>query len=241
VEIANKELESFSQCVSHDLRAPLRFINRIAHLLLQDHGAQLPDESVQRVHTILQSTDEMAALIEDLLALSQVSLEPIRRRRVDLRKLAQEALEELQDEQEGRDMEIVIEDLAPCQGDRTLLKDVLLNLLGNALKFTRPRKTARIRIGCTQTKGETVYFVEDNGVGFDVAGSDFLFVAFHRLHKSGGFEGTGIGLALVRRIIDRHGGRTWAEGEANKGARFCFTLGRQTAAEPAAQAKASRT
>jgi light-regulated signal transduction histidine kinase (bacteriophytochrome) len=158
-----------------------------------------------------------------------------------MRKLAQEVLGELQHEEEGRDIEIDVQDLAPCQGDRALLKEVLLNLLENALKFTRPRKTAQIRVGCTETEGQTVYFVQDNGVGFAMAASEALFVAFHRVHKSSDFEGTGIGLALARRIIDRHGGRIWAEGEVNKGANFRFTLAGQAAGEDGAAAKASRT
>lgn len=241
LEIANKELESFSHFVSHDLRVPLRFINRVAHLLLQDHGVEPPDGTVQQVNLILESTNEMAKLIEDLLAFSRVSREPMRKRRVDMRKLAQEVLGELQHEEEGRDIEIDVQDLAPCQGDRALLKEVLLNLLENALKFTRPRKTAQIRVGCTETEGQTVYFVQDNGVGFAMAASEALFVAFHRVHKSSDFEGTGIGLALARRIIDRHGGRIWAEGEVNKGANFRFTLAGQAAGEDGAAAKASRT
>ena len=227
LDAMNKELESYSHSVSHDLRTPLRFVNRIAHLLLHEPGAHLSNEATQQVHMILQATSEMAKLIEDLLVFSQASREPIRKRHMDLQRLFQEVAKELQHVQEGRAVEIVIQDLAPCLGDRTLLKEVVANLLENAFKFTRRCEKAQITIGCTETDDEVVYFVQDNGVGFDMSDSNSLFVPFHRLHKPADFEGTGIGLALVKRVVERHGGRIWALGEIDKGATFYFTLGKE--------------
>jgi light-regulated signal transduction histidine kinase (bacteriophytochrome) len=240
VEAVNKELESFSHSVSHDLRTPLRFVNRIAHVLLHDSDAQLSKSAAQQVNMILQATSEMGKLIEKLLVFSQVSREPMRRRRVDLRRLFQESLKELMHEQEGRTVEVVIQSLAPCQGDRMLLKEVVVNLLSNALKFTRRQEHARIAIGCTETAQETVYSVQDNGVGFDMSESGGLFTPFHRLHRPADFEGTGIGLALVKRIIERHGGRIWAAGKVDQGATFYFTLSRATVTEDTTRAKAPK-
>lgn len=226
VDAVNKELESYTHSVSHDLRTPLRFVSRIAHLLLNEPGTNLSDAAIQQINTILQATTEMGKLIENLLVFSQVSREPIKKRRVDLRKLFLESVKELENEQEGRDVEIEIQDLMPCYGDRILMKEVVSNLIANALKFTRQRKRARIVIGCRESKEETIYFIKDDGIGFDMSNSDSLFDPFHRLHTTVEFEGTGIGLALVKRIIDRHGGRIWAEGELDKGATFYFTLGK---------------
>jgi PAS domain S-box-containing protein len=225
LEKANRELDSFSHSASHDLRTPLRLMNKVAYQLLEDHGAQLPADAIDKAEMILSTTREMANLVEDLLNLSKVAREPLKKRRVNMSRLARETVEELQDERQGRDVEIAIDDLAPCLADRTLLKQVTLNLLSNALKFTRPRKRAQIKLGCVETNGEAVYFVRDNGVGFDPSAADKLFLAFQRLHKRDEFEGTGIGLALVSRIVERHGGRIWAEGEIDKGATFYFTLG----------------
>jgi PAS domain S-box-containing protein len=225
LELMNKELEAFSHSVSHDLRTPLRLMNKVAHVLLHDYGANLPGGAIEIINMIIDSTQEMAKLIEILLAFSRVIRDPIRKRRVDLQRLAREAIEELRDEQCGRVVEFVIEELPPCHVDRALFKQVFLNLLANSLKFTRPREKAQIRIGYMETAGETVYFVRDNGVGFDMGKSDSLFVAFHRLHKPSEFEGSGVGLALVRRIVERHNGRIWGESEIDKGAIFYFTLG----------------
>ncbi len=225
LEVINKELESFSHSVSHNLRTPLRLMNKVAHILLRDHRANLPDAAVEIVDMIIDSTREMEELIEVLLTFSQVIRDPLKRRRVDLQRLAREVIEELRDEWNGRAVEFVVEDLPPCSADHPLLKQVFLNLLSNALKFTRHREETEIRIGFTEASGETVYFVRDNGVGFDMDKSDSLFVAFHRLHKPGEFEGSGVGLALVRRIVERHNGRVWAESEMNKGATFYFTVG----------------
>jgi signal transduction histidine kinase len=228
VDAVNKELESFSHSVSHDLRTPLRFVNRIAHLLLHEPGARLSGTAAQQINMILAATGEMAKLIENLLALSQASQVPMKKRRLDPQKLFQEAAKELLQEQAGCDVEIIIQEMAPCQGDRRLLKEAVMNLLDNAIKFTGQQKDARITIGCTESAAETVYFIQDNGVGFDMNNMDALFVPFHRLHQAADFEGTGIGLALVKRIIERHGGRIWAEAETGKGATFYFTLAKVT-------------
>lgn len=225
LEKANTELESFTHSVSHDLRTPLRLMNKIAHLLFAEDGPQLSDGVRDKIQMILNSTQETGKLVEDLLAFSQVSREPMKKRRVDLRRLAREALAELRDELEGRDVEVVVDELPPCRADRALLKQVFLNLLANALKFTQPRERAEIRVGFSQSNGETVYFVHDNGVGFDETHSKSIFVVFHRLHRTQHFKGSGVGLALVKRIVERHDGRIWAEGEVDRGATFYFTLG----------------
>jgi PAS domain S-box-containing protein len=227
VEVINKELDSYSHSVSHDLRMPLRFVNRIAHTLLQDTATHLSSEASQQVEMILQSTDEMAKLIDDLLTFSWASREPLQKRRVNLQKLFQVVSRKLQHAQETQGhtcVDIVIHNLAWGHCDRALMKQVASNLLENAFKFTQRREEALITIGCMEKTAEIIYFVQDNGVGFDMKDLDSLFVPFHRLHKSAGFEGTGIGLSLVKRIIDRHGGRVWAEGQVDKGATFYFTL-----------------
>lgn len=218
------ELDSFTHSASHDLRIPLRLTNKIAYQLLQDHGGEIPAAAIEKVHMILNSTQEMGKLIEDLLAFSQVSRVPIEKRRVNLRQLAQEAIEELGEELQGRDVNVTIGEVPECQADGALLKQVFLNLLANAVKFTRTRDKSQIETGSTTINGESVYFVRDNGIGFDMTKADTMFLAFQRLHKEFGFEGSGVGLALVKRIIERHHGRIWAEGKPNDGATFYFTL-----------------
>jgi len=224
LEHLNRELDSFAHSISHDLRTPLRLTNRVGHMLLEDHAAELSTGAVDLVKMILASTDEMAKLIESILAFSQASREPLRRKPIDTAGLAREAVDDLRNECEGRDVKFIVGDLAPCQADRTLLKQVMLNLLENALKFTRERPEPEIQIGCTRNADETVYFVRDNGIGFDAQQSESMFVVFRRLHQLKKVEGLGIGLALVKRIIERHGGRIWADGEVNRGATFYFTL-----------------
>jgi len=221
----NHELDAFTHSVSHDLRTPLRFTNKIGHVLLAEHGPQLPEGAIEKIGLMLNSTEEMADLIELLLLFSKVSREPITKRRVDPLHLAREALRELQDEVQGRSVTITMDALPPALADRTLLKHVLANLLGNALKFTRSRDDATIHIGAAPLSGETVYYVRDNGVGFDEADAASIFLPFHRLSGAKEFEGYGIGLALVKRIIERHSGRIWAESKVGRGATIYFALG----------------
>ncbi|MFO7974441.1 MAG: ATP-binding protein [Candidatus Hydrogenedentota bacterium] len=225
LEGINKELDAFTQSVSHDLRTPLRLTNKVAHLLLEEDGAQLPASAIEKTHMILDSTQQMGHLIEDLLAFSRVGREPIRKRHIDTGRLAREALAEQRDSQQDRDVEVLIDELPPCRADRALLKQVFLNLLANALKFTRLCEHPKIRVGFTETNGKTVYFVRDNGVGFDMSHSESIFLAFHRLNRAQDFEGSGVGLALVKRVIERHNGRIWAESEKGRGATFYFALG----------------
>ncbi len=224
LEYMNQELDSFAHSVSHDLRTPLRFTNKVAHKLLEDHGAGLPAGAADLVKMIMANTDEMAKLIESLLAFSSANREPLRKKPIDMKRLVQEAVDDLRDEQQGRNLKIVVDELTPCEADRTLLKLAILNLLENALKFTRECEAAEIHFGCVQTADKTVYFVRDNGLGFDANQAESMFIVFQRLHRSHRIEGSGVGLALVRRIIERHGGRIWAEGEPQRGATFYFTL-----------------
>jgi PAS domain S-box-containing protein len=224
LEAANKELESFSYSVSHDLRAPLRSIDGFSQAVQEDYGPQLPEEGRRYLATIRGSAQRMGELIDDLLTFSRLSRQPLRKRAVDMGKLAREVLEELSAERQGRDVEVRVADLCVCQGDPALLKQVWVNLLSNALKYTRRRAAARVEIGCQRDNGTSVYFVRDNGTGFDMQYADKLFGVFQRLHRAEEFEGTGVGLAVVQRIVHRHGGRVWAEAAVDHGASFYFTL-----------------
>jgi len=224
LEAANKELESFSYSVSHDLRAPLRSIDGFSQVLLEDYANKLEGEGREALQRVRNGAQRMAQLIDDLLKLSSMTRWELRREMIDLSAMVKAVLKELQETEPERQVDCVIAEGVIANGDGRLLRVVLENLLGNAWKFTCKLSQARIEFGIIQCDGQTSYFVRDNGVGFDMAYSDKLFGAFQRLHGMEEFPGTGIGLATVQRIIHRHGGRVWAEGEVEKGATFYFTL-----------------
>lgn len=222
---ANHELEAFSYSVSHDLRAPLRSINGFSQALLEDYGTQLDAAGRDYLQRVRNASQHMAVLIDDLLELARVSRSELRRERVGLSVIAQELTAELHKAHPERDVESLIAPELYAVGDARLLRVVLTNLFTNAWKFTRKHPRARIEFGTTQLHGKTVYFVRDDGAGFDMAYASKLFAPFQRLHPASEFEGHGVGLATVQRIISRHGGRVWAEGEAERGACFYFNLG----------------
>jgi signal transduction histidine kinase len=222
---ANNELRAFSYSVAHDLRAPLRSINGFSKVALEEGGDNLNEECQQALGRISANANMMAQLIDDLLALSKISYQPLRAAKVEMTGLAREVYHELVEGEDGRVIELEIADLPPAMGDASLLRQVWQNLIGNALKFTRRREKAHIQIGGTSAGPEFVtYFIRDNGAGFDMQYVGKLFGAFQRLHRPADFEGTGIGLALSQRIVQRHGGAIWAEGAVDEGARFAFTL-----------------
>ena len=223
LEAANKELEAFSYSVSHDLRAPLRAIDGFSRILIEDHSQNFPDEVLRLLGIVRNNTRQMGILIDNLLTFSRLSRQPVSKRTLNMNDIVRQALDTLNAETEGREVEIKIGKLPECEGDQTLLKQVWMNLLSNALKFTLARDVARIEIGCNDSESEPVYFVKDNGVGFDMQYAGKLFGVFQRLHRSEEYEGTGVGLAIVQRIIHRHGGRVWAESEPNAGTTFYFT------------------
>ncbi len=224
----NQELEAFSYSVSHDLRAPLRHIDGFTRLLGRHAGTGLDEKGRHYLATIEHSVRQMGNLIDELLAFSRLGREEIRSASVDLQAIAQEAIREVESDTNGRNVQWTVGALPPVTGDASLLRQVFVNLLSNALKYTRPRAVSSIEVGSVPTDSdEVVCFVRDNGVGFDMKYSDKLFGVFQRLHGTGEFEGTGIGLANVRRVIQRHGGRTWAEGTVDGGATFYFSLPRQ--------------
>jgi PAS domain S-box-containing protein len=225
LQVANKELEAFAYSVSHDLRAPLRAIDGFLRILINEYAGELSAEARELLDKVRFANQNMSHLVDALLGLSRMSRTEIRRERTDLSLLARSILEALGREHPNRDVDWLVVDQAIADGDSRLLRVVLENLLGNAWKFTSKREHARIEFGAEKRNGETVYFVRDNGAGFDSRYADKLFGAFQRLHRSDEFEGTGIGLATVQRIIHRHGGRIWAESELGKGATFYFVLG----------------
>jgi signal transduction histidine kinase len=234
LEATNKDLESFAYSVSHDLRAPLRHQIGYSELLQKQASSLLDDKSRRYLQTVLESAKRMGTLIDDLLAFSRVGRAETKKMLVSLEQLVKEVVAELGQDTKGRDIEWKIAALPVCYGDRSMLKLVVVNLVSNAVKFTRMRTRAEIEIGCADRKNEVEMFVRDNGVGFDMQYVNKLFGVFQRLHLAEQFEGTGIGLATVQRIIHRHGGKVRAEGAVDQGATFYFSL-------PNAQDAAERT
>jgi len=224
LEASNKELEAFSYSVSHDLRAPLRAIDGFSRIMLEEYAPKLDDEGRRLLEVITGNTRKMGQLIDDLLAFSRLSRQQMAFAPVNLTALANDAFSELKSAEKGRRIEFKINALPAAHGDRSMLRHVLINLLSNALKFTRPRAKARIEFSGQAAIGETIYYVKDNGVGFDMEYVHKLFGVFQRLHDSAEFEGTGVGLAIVQRIVLRHGGRVWAKSSAKSGATFYFAL-----------------
>lgn len=224
LEAANHELEAFSYSVSHDLRAPLRAITGFSQILREDYTEQLDAEGHRYLGIICENTKQMGQLIDDLLAFSRISRQWVEKSHVDLTNLARSVAEELKAEEPERDVTITIQELPPAQGDRALLRQVFVNLLSNAWKFTRSKPHPVIEVGSQLEGGRPVIYVKDNGAGFEMQYAHKLFGVFQRLHHKEEFEGTGVGLAIVHRIITRHGGRIWAESEVGHGATFYFTL-----------------
>jgi PAS domain S-box-containing protein len=228
LEAANRELEAFNCSVSHDLRTPLLRIRGFAELLRQKAAPELDEENRRHLQTIAESARAMDQLIEELLAFSMLGQRQLLNTSVSVTELVKAAQNDLAQEISGRNIYWTIGELPEVHGDPAMLRQVWVNLISNALKYTRPRETARIEIGCANHRAEFVFFIRDNGIGFDVRYANKLFGIFQRLHRAEEFEGTGIGLANVQRIIQRHGGRAWAKAKVNKGAAFYFSLPKST-------------
>jgi signal transduction histidine kinase len=224
LEAANNELEAFSYSVSHDLRAPLRAIDGYDRILLEDYADRLDDEGRRVLGVISSETHRMGQLVDDLLAFSRMGRQKQEISEIDMTALAQEVFVEHAALAPKRTLQLKLEPLSPARGDRAMLRVVLVNLLSNAIKFTQSRNPAVIEVGSRREDGQTVYYVKDNGVGFDMRYASKLFGVFQRLHSAEDFEGTGVGLALVQRIVHRHGGRVWFEAKVNEGAILFFSL-----------------
>ena len=227
LEAANKELDGFTYSVSHDLRAPLRAIDGFGRILIEDHAERLDAEGRRVLDVIRKNVGRMGQLIDDLLAFSRLGRAAMKPRRVAMTHLGRTVLEEIMAAETDRAIDARVADLPDALGDPTLLRQVWVNLLGNAVKYTRPRSPAVIQVTGRTEHDEVVYTVRDNGVGFDMAYVGKLFMVFQRLHKASEFEGTGVGLALVQRIVMRHRGRVWAEARPDEGAAFSFALPRK--------------
>lgn len=224
LKFANRELESFSYSVSHDLKAPIRAIQGFSRMLLGEHAARLDEEGHRLLDVIVNNTQIMSKLIDDLLELSQVGRHQLRRSQVDLDALARQVFKQLREQEPKREIQLTINDLPQVWGDPALINQIMMNLLGNAIKYTRTKENAAIEIGCHNEGSEDIFYVKDNGVGFEARYAYKLFGVFQRLHGGEEYEGTGVGLAIVKHIVQRHGGRVWAEGKPDEGAIFYFTL-----------------
>ena len=227
LEAANKELEAFSYSVSHDLRAPLRTIDGFSRILLEEHAESLDDDGRNYLQRVRAGSQKMGQLIDAVLNLSRLARGQLKRKELDLSKIVRSIAGELKESQPDRDMTFTVSSGVTAAGDEQLIKVALQNLLGNAVKYTGKKDQARIEFGVTNGDGRNVYFVRDNGAGFDMSYADKLFAPFQRAHGEAEFEGTGIGLATVQRIINRHSGTVWAEAEVDNGATFFFTLSQE--------------
>ena len=222
---ANKELEEFSYVVSHDLRAPLQAVRGLANVLIEDYAERLDDTATDYCRRIVSAADRMNTLIPDLVAFSRMARAEMRKMRVSMDELVKEVLTEVTRELQGREIDWMLDPLPEVWVDRLMIEQVWVNLISNAVKFTRPRECARIQIRCANHRGgEWEFAVQDNGTGFDMRYAGRLFGLFHRLHRSEDFAGTGIGLAMCKRNVERHGGRIWAESQLGQGSTFFFTL-----------------
>jgi signal transduction histidine kinase len=224
LKIANRELEAFSYSVSHDLRAPLRAVSAFTQALISDHSAALSEEGQRLLNNVNAGAAHMDRLIADLLRLSQLNRQSLHKQPVRFGELAQRVIDDMTNEKAGRDIEFVVADFPTWQVDQGLMQQVFVNLIANAIKFTRERVKARIEVGFRMDGSTLVCFVKDNGVGFDMKYMNKLFGVFQRLHSADQFEGTGVGLSIVRRIVERHGGRVWVDGGQDQGATFYFSL-----------------
>ena len=225
LEAANRELEAFSYTISHDLRAPLRAVNGFASILIEEYAQAIPEEARGYLKRVKDNGAQMGRLVDDLLAFSRMGRQTLRKQPVTTRTVVDRALGQLAPALEGRTVDLVVGSLPDCEADPGLLEQVFVNLLSNAIKYSQKKAGARIEVGSfTDAGGGTTYFVRDNGAGFDMAYADKLFGVFQRLHRSEDYEGTGVGLAIVRRIVERHGGRIWAKAKQDEGASFFFTL-----------------
>ncbi|MGZ8940154.1 MAG: sensor histidine kinase, partial [Limisphaerales bacterium] len=231
LEIANKELEAFSYSVSHDLRAPLRAIDGFSKILQEENLAAADEDTVHLLDGIQKNAKRMAQLIDDLLQFSRITRSSIVSAEVNLEELFHVVFQEQKALQPERNIEMVVQKLPVVKGDNAMLRQVVENLVSNALKYSRLSDPSRIKVGAREEREDHVISVQDNGVGFDMRYADKLFQVFQRLHSDKDFEGTGVGLAIVQRIINRHGGRIWAESELGKGATFFFTLPKNPRAE----------
>jgi light-regulated signal transduction histidine kinase (bacteriophytochrome) len=224
LEASNRELEAFSYSVSHDLRAPLRTIDGFSRAIEKDYGDRIDDEGRRLLERVRHASRHMAELIDDLLDLAHVTMSEMQREPIDLTALAREMTAELRAGDGGRDIELTVQGGMRAVGDARLVSTLLRSLLDNAWKFTRDRSPARIEVGVDEVDGVSAFYVRDNGAGFDMRYVDKLFRPFQRLHRQEEFGGTGIGLATVKRIVDRHDGKAWAEGAVGEGATMFFTL-----------------
>ena len=224
LEAAAQQLEEFTYTVSHDLRTPLRGINGFTSILLKEYQDRLPPDGQEYLLRIQRNSLNMGKLIDDLLEFSRLGRQSITQRQVDLARLCREVLQDFEQEIAARSVKVAIQDMPYARADHGLMKSVMTNLLSNAFKFTRQRDEPVIEVGSVRQEGKTVYFVRDNGVGFDMSYTHKIFGVFQRLHEDSDFEGTGVGLAIVHRIISKHGGQVWAESKLDEGATFYFTL-----------------
>jgi light-regulated signal transduction histidine kinase (bacteriophytochrome) len=223
LQAAVSDLDAFTYSVSHDLRAPLRAIDGFSRILLKQYGPTLSEEPREYLQLVRDNTVQMGELVDDLLRFSRLGRQPLSKQQVPTETIIEQVLRDARQQAEGRCVSVSVGKLPPVCGDPALLKQVFVNLVGNAFKYTRRRADATVEIGTCDIGGENVFFVRDNGVGFDMKYAGQLFSVFQRLHRAEDFEGTGVGLAIVQRIIQRHGGRIWADAAVDKGATFYFT------------------